>query len=50
MSVLGGLHLAELTAKTPQKMQSDEQAELVLKTVSNKALDYPFINKAALPR
>ena len=49
-SVLGGLHLAELTVQTYQKMQLDEEAELFLKTVSKKALDNPFINKAALPR
>ena len=50
MSALSGLHLAELTVKTYQKMRSDEEAELFFKTVSKKALDYPFINKAALPR
>ena len=50
ISVLSGLHLAELTVKTYQKMRSDEEAELFSKTLSNKALDYPFINKAALPR
>ena len=50
MSALTGLHLAELTVKTYQKMRSDEEAELFFKTVSNKALDYTFINKAALPR
>ena len=76
MSVLTGLHLAELTVKTYQKMQSDEEAELFFKivsknttkssqrkllialsstglhchkAVSKKALDYPFISKAALP-
>ena len=31
-------------------MQSDEEAELFFKTILKKALDYPFINKAALPR
>ena len=50
MSALSGLHLAELTVKTYQKIRSDEEAELFFKTVSKKALDYPFINKAALPR
>ena len=30
-------------------MRSDEEAELLFKTVSLKALDYPFINKVALP-
>ena len=50
MSTLSGLHLAELTVKTYQKMRSDEEPELFFKTVSKKALDYPFINKAALPR
>ena len=50
MSALSGLHLGELTVKTYQKMRSDEEAELFFKTVSKKALDYPFINKAALPR
>ena len=30
-------------------MQSDEEAKLFFKTISKKALDYPFINKAALP-
>ena len=34
MSVLSGLHLAELTVKTYQKMQSDEEAELFFKIVS----------------
>ena len=42
MSALSGLHLAELTVKTYQKMRSDEEAELFFKTVSKKALDYPF--------
>ena len=50
ISALSGLHLAELTVTTYQKMQSDEEAELFFKTVSKKALDYPFINNAALPR
>ena len=50
MPALSGLHLAELTVQTYRKMQSDEEAELFFKTVSKKALDYPFINKAALPR
>ena len=50
MSALSGLHLAELTVKTYQKMRSDEEAELFPKTTSKKAVDYPFINKAALPR
>ena len=31
-------------------MRSEEKAELFFKTVSKKALDYPFTNKAALPR
>ena len=31
-------------------MRSDKEAELFLETVSKKALDYPFINKTALPR
>ena len=31
-------------------MQSDEEVELFFKTVSKKALDYPFVNKAASPR
>ena len=31
-------------------MQSNEEAELFFKTVSKKVLDYPFINKAVLPR
>ena len=30
-------------------MRSDEEAELFFKTVSKKALDYPFIKKVALP-
>ena len=49
LSVLRCLHLAELTIKTYKKMRSDEEAELFFKTVSKKALDYPIINKAALP-
>ena len=48
MSALHGLQLAELTVKTYQKMRLDEEAELVFKTVSKKAIDYPFINKSAL--
>ena len=50
ISALSGLHLAELTVKTYQKMRSDEEAELFFKTVLKKALGYPFINKAALQR
>ena len=50
MPALIGLYLAELTVETYQKMHSDEEAELFFKTVSKKALDYSFINKAALPR
>ena len=50
MSALRRLHLTELTVKTYQKMQSDEEAGLFFKTVSKKALDYSCINKAALPR
>ena len=50
VSALSRLHLAELTVQTYQKIQSDEGADLFFKTVSKKALDYPFINKAALPR
>ena len=50
MSALSGLYLAELTVGTYQKIQSDEEAKLFFKTVSKKSLDYPFINKAALPR
>ena len=50
MSALSGLHLAGLTVKTYQKMRSDEETELFFKTVSKKALDYSFINKAALSR
>ena len=50
MPALTGLHLAELTVKTYLKMRSDEEAQIFFKTVSKKALDYPFINKAALPR
>ena len=50
MSALSRLHLAELTVQTYQKMRSDEEAALFFKTVSKKALDYPFVNKAALPR
>ena len=50
MSAPSGLHLAELTVNTYQKMRSDKEAELFFKIVSKKALDYPFINKAALPR
>ena len=50
ISALSGLHLAELTAKIYQKMQSDEEAELFFKFASKKASDYPFINKAALLR
>ena len=50
MSVLSGLHLAELTVQTYQKMRSQEEAELFSKTVSKKVLDFPFINKAALLR
>ena len=49
MSALSDLHFAELTLKTYQKVRSDGEAELFFKTVSKKALDYPFINKAALP-
>ena len=50
MLALNGLRLAQLTVKTYQKMQSDEETELFFKAVSKKALDYPLINKAALPR
>ena len=50
MFALSGHQLAELTVQTYQKIQSDEEAALFFKTVSNKALDYPFVNKAALPR
>ena len=50
MFALSGLHLAELTVQTYQKMRSDEEVELFFKTVSKKSLDYPFINEAALPR
>ena len=50
MSALSGLHLAKSTVHTYQKMRSDEEAEPFFKTVSKKALDYPFFNKAALPR
>ena len=50
MSALSGLHIAELTVKTCQKMQSNEEAELFFKTASKKAFDYPFINKSALGR
>ena len=50
MSALSGLHLAELTVKTYQKVRSDEEAELFFKTVSKNALDYFFINNTALPR
>ena len=50
MSALSGLHLAELTVRTYQKMRSDEDAELFFKTILKKALGYPFINNAALPR
>ena len=50
MSALSGLHLAELTVQTYQKMRSDEKAELFFKTVSKKVLNHPFIDKAALPR
>ena len=48
MPVLNGPHLAELTVKTYQKMRSDEEAELFFKTVSKKALDYPFISSSRL--
>ena len=50
MSALSGFHLAELTVKTYRKMRSDEKAEIFFKTVSKKALHYPFINKTALLR
>ena len=50
MSALGCLHLAESTVQTYQKIRSDEEAELFFKTDPKKSLDYPFINKAALPR
>ena len=50
MSAPSCLHHAELTVNTYQKMQSDKEAELFFKIISKKALDYPFINKAALPR
>ena len=50
MSALSGLHLAELTVKTYQKMRLDKEAGLFFKTLSKKGLDYPFINKAALLR
>ena len=49
MSALRCLHLAELTIKTYKEMRSDEETELFFKTVSKKALDYPTMNKAALP-
>ena len=48
MPVLNGPHLAELTVKTYQKMRSDEEAELFFKTVSKKALDYPFTSSSRL--
>ena len=50
ISALSVLHLPELTIQTNQKRRSGVEAELFFKTVSKKALDYPFINKAALPR
>ena len=34
MSAISGLHLAELTVQTYQKMQSDEEAELFFKIAS----------------
>ena len=37
MSALSGLHFAELTVKTYQKMRLDEKAELFLKTVSKES-------------
>ena len=49
MSALSSLHLAELTVQTYQKMWSDEEVELFFKTVSRKALGYPFNNQAVLP-
>ena len=50
MSALGGLHFAESTVQTYQRIRSDEEAELFFKTDPKKSLDYPFINKTALPR
>ena len=50
ISALSGLYLAKLTVTTYQKMRSDEEAEIFFKTVSKKALDYPFINKTTLLR
>ena len=38
MRALGGLHLAELTVQTYQKMQSDEEAELFSKLSQKKLL------------
>ena len=50
MAVLCVLHFAELTVLTYQKTRLAKEPEPFFKTVSMKALDYPFINKAALSR
>ena len=50
MAALCVLHFAELTVQTYQKTRSAKEPVPFFKTVSMKALDYPFINKAALPR
>ena len=49
MSALSSLHLAELTVQTYHKMWPDEEVQLFFKTVSRKALGYPFSNQAVLP-
>ena len=50
MAALCVLHFAELTVQTYQKTRLAKEPEPFFKTVSMKALDYPFTNKAALPR
>ena len=49
MYALSSLHLAELTVQTYHKMWPDEEVQLFFKTVSRKALGYPFSNQAVLP-
>ena len=49
MYALSSLHLAELTVQTYHKMWPDEEVLLFFKTVSRKALGYPFSNQAVLP-
>lgn len=50
MSALNGLHLAELTIATYERMRTDANAKLFFDTISKKAADHTFLNKPELPR